>query len=53
MGRRALNNPTRGVTIRLTIVAVAQLQTLAARAGKKLNTLMREILEAHVQQSEK
>ena len=53
MGRPALNSPTKGVTIRLTIVAVAQLQTLAARAGKKLNTLIREILEDHVEKLER
>jgi len=53
MGRPSLNNPTKGVTIRLTIVAVAQLQTLAARAGKKLNTLLREILEEHIEKSER
>jgi predicted DNA-binding protein len=53
MGRPVLNSPTKGVTIRLTIVAVAQLQTLAARAGKKLNALIREILEEHIEKSER
>lgn len=49
MGRRKGSDPTQGVTVRLKVVTAAHLQTIAARVGKKFNTLLREILEAHVE----